>query len=108
VEHVHSGCHVAGDDFFNQVESDYQESQEERDGFQGEPVVQEEAAQEAGDKGVEALEPFLHQEDMPLIVEPVDTMKMLGQEQNLTFSPRAARESRALTRQALFPSDSER
>jgi hypothetical protein len=106
VEQVNCRCHIAGYDFFNQVESDDQESQEKRDSFQREPVVQEEAAQEAGYKGVEALKPFLHEEDMLLIVKPVDPMKTLSQLHILTFSPRAATESHALTRQALSPSDS--
>ena len=72
VELIDSSVSFSGHYLFEEIDSNYAQCEEEWDGLHGEPVVKEEAAEEASDELEYALECLTHNEIVSLVIQPVD------------------------------------
>ena len=72
MELINSSVSNSWHNFLKEINSNYDQCEEEWDGLHGEPVVKEEAAEEASDELEYALECLTHNKIVSLVIQPVD------------------------------------
>ena len=86
MELIDSSVSFSGHYLLEEIDSNYAQCQEKWDGFHGEPVVKEEAAEEASDKLEYALEFLTDHEIVSLVIQPVDDLVRHKQEADVDES----------------------